>query len=192
MINTKWIGTVIGLALCTTALCGCNSSAQSANQNPPVSSSSAGTDVAWNSQTERQLRDAIASAPANGLKPELFLKGGETGPALTEAALKYASALANGYADPTKLHEVYTIPHPMVDVRSGLQQAIQKGDVKAWLDCSSPRQTSIARSARPTSTSCSLRLKRNSSPSRMESRSSRAVAILASRRSSRHCKQWDT
>ena len=57
-----------------------------------------------------------------------FLKGGEKGAALTEAALKYASALANGYSDPTKLHEVYTIPHANVDVRQGLQQAIQKGE----------------------------------------------------------------
>lgn len=86
------------------------------------------------------MRDAIAEAPANGLKPELFLKGGEDGAALTDAAVKYASALANGYADPKQLHEVYTIPHPVVDVRPGLQQAIQKGDVKSWLE-SLPPQT---------------------------------------------------
>src|SRR5207253_545157 len=72
-------------------------------------------------------------------KPELFLKGGEKGAALTEAALKYASALANGYADPSQLHEVYTIPHIKVDVRQGLSQAIQKGDVKGWLDSLVPQ-----------------------------------------------------
>ena len=77
--------------------------------------------------------------PRNGLKPDLFLKGGEKGAALTQAALKYASALANGYADPTKLHEVYTIPRPKVDVRQGLQQAIQKGDVKGWLASLAPQ-----------------------------------------------------
>jgi len=43
-------------------------------------------DVQWKSNTEKQLRDAIAEAPANGLKPELFLKGGESGTALTDAA----------------------------------------------------------------------------------------------------------
>ena len=105
--------------------------------------------VAWKTlqKAERQLRDIIATAPANGLKPELFLKGrAETGPrALTDAALKYASALANGYADPTKLHEVYTIPHPMVDVRSGLQQAMQKGDVKAWFASLVPADRRISR-----------------------------------------------
>jgi L,D-transpeptidase YcbB len=96
--------------------------------------------VDWNGRTERQLRDAIAEAPANGLKPELFLKGGEKGAALTQAALNYASALANGYADPAQLHEVYAIPRPKVDVRQGLAQAIQNGDVKGWLE-SLPPQT---------------------------------------------------
>src|SRR6476620_945716 len=82
-------------------------------------------DGAWTSRTEEQLRDAIAGAPAHGLKPDLFLKGGEKGAALTQAALKYASALANGYSDPKKLFEVYTIPHRTTDVKPGLQQAIQ-------------------------------------------------------------------
>ena len=71
-------------------------------------------------ESREELREAIAGAPAHGLKPELFLKGGESGAALVQAALKYASALANGYADPTKLHEVYTIPRPKADVRAGL------------------------------------------------------------------------
>ena len=86
------------------------------------------------------MRDAIANAPANGLKPDLFLKGNEEGPALTQAALKYAEALAHGYSDPTKIFEVYTIPRPSADVRQGLMQAIQKGDVAGWLN-SLPPQT---------------------------------------------------
>ena len=130
MSNRKWIGAALGLALCSTALASCSvkndaSGGQTSEAGQPA--------VNWTNDTEKQLREAIAGAPANGLKPDLFLKGGESGAALTDAALKYASALANGYADPTQLHEVYTIPHPMVDVRAGLQQAIQKGDVKGWL-----------------------------------------------------------
>ncbi|MBV9526874.1 MAG: L,D-transpeptidase family protein [Sphingomonas sp.] len=96
--------------------------------------------VQWKESDEQQLRDAIAQAPKNGLRSDLFLKGGETGPALTQAALKYASALANGYSDPNKLFEVYTIPHQKVDVRAGLQQALQKGNVGEWLN-SLPPQT---------------------------------------------------
>src|SRR5206468_3102345 len=80
-----------------------------------------------------------AQSPSHGLKSELFLKGGETGEALVQAGLNYASALANGYADPAKLHDVYTIPHPKVDVRAGLQQAVQKGDVGEWLNSLAPQ-----------------------------------------------------
>jgi murein L,D-transpeptidase YcbB/YkuD len=136
MKNSNWIGAALGLALCSTALASCSVSDKS-NQAAPEQSTGQALD--WSGKAENQLREAIAGAPAHGLKPDLFLKGGEDGEALTQAALKYASALANGYADPTKLHEVYTIPHPRTDVRAGLQQAVQKGDVKAWLDSLAPQ-----------------------------------------------------
>jgi len=139
MSKTRWIGTALSLALCSATLVGCNYSSQSSNQNEAANASAGTPQVSWTSETEKQLREAIAGAPANGLKPELFLKGGESGPALTEAALKYASALANGYSDPAQLHEVYTIPHPKVDVRQGLQDAIQKKDVKGWLNSLVPQ-----------------------------------------------------
>jgi murein L,D-transpeptidase YcbB/YkuD len=139
MKKDRWTGTAVGLALCSAALAGCNYSNQSSNQTQTSGNASGDVQVEWKSDTEKQLREAIANAPANGLKPELFLKGGEKGAALTQAALKYASALANGYADPKKLHDVYTIPHENVDVRAGLQQAIQKGDVKGWLDSLTPQ-----------------------------------------------------
>jgi len=131
MSNHNWIGAALGLALCTTALSSCSVKDEQSGQN--TTGQAAGLDVNWTRDTEKQLTEAIQQAPANGLKPDLFLKGSEKGAALTEAALKYASALANGYADPAQLHEVYTIPRPRVDVRPGLQQAIQKGDVKGWL-----------------------------------------------------------
>jgi murein L,D-transpeptidase YcbB/YkuD len=121
-------------------LVGCSYSNQSSNETQASSNAASGdVQVDWNSQTEQQLREAIANAPANGLKPELFLKGGEKGAELTQAAVRYASALANGYSDPKKLFEVYTIPHDQVDVRPGLQQAIQKGDVKGWLQSLTPQ-----------------------------------------------------
>jgi murein L,D-transpeptidase YcbB/YkuD len=130
-MSNKWIGAAFSLALCSTALVSCSGRDNSSNQQS--TGQTTGLAVDWKDGTERQLRDAIAAAPANGLKPELFLKGGEKGAALTEAALKYASALANGYSDPSQLHEVYTIPRPKVDARQGLADAIQKGDVKGWL-----------------------------------------------------------
>src|SRR5438270_4116624 len=139
MSNNKWIGTAFGLALRSATLTGCNFNGRNSQQAASGNASTSHIDGQWKSNTEKQLRDAIAEAPANGLKPELFLKGGEQGAALTQAALKYASALANGYADPSKLHEVYTIPRANLDVRQGLAQAIQRGDVKGWLDSLVPQ-----------------------------------------------------
>ena len=140
MTQRKWIGTAIGLALCSTALASC-SGGTSSSQSSDTNAAQAGA-LEWNSNVEKQLREAVANAPANGLKPELFLKGGghADGAALTQAALKYAEALARGYSDPTKIFEVYTLPRPKLDVRQGLAQAIQKGDVTGWLN-SLPPQT---------------------------------------------------
>jgi L,D-transpeptidase YcbB len=131
MSNSKWIGAALSLALCSVAVVSCSRGDNRSSQG--TADQSAGQSLNWDRKAEQQLREAIAQAPANGLKPELFLKGGEDGAAMTQAALKYATALANGYADPTKLHDVYTIPRPKTDVRQGLAQAVQRGDVKAWL-----------------------------------------------------------
>jgi len=101
---------------------------------------------AWDKKAEKQLLDIIAGAPANGLKPDLFLKGELPKDAeqreamLTGAALKYASALAQGYADPKKISAVYTIPRPKADVASGLAQALAKNDLDDWY-ASLPPQT---------------------------------------------------
>jgi murein L,D-transpeptidase YcbB/YkuD len=101
---------------------------------------------AWDGKGERALLDAIGQAPAQGLKPDLFLKQplpadpNEREAALTKAALGYAAALARGYVDPTKLGRPYTIPRPKPDVVGGLSQAVQKGDVAGWL-ASLPPQT---------------------------------------------------
>jgi murein L,D-transpeptidase YcbB/YkuD len=139
MNQSKWIGRALSLALCTAAMTACSQGGTSSNQSDANASGDT-SGITLGQKDEQQIRDAIAGAPAHGLKPELFLKGGESGPALVSAALKYASALANGYSDPTKLHEVYTIPRAKTDVRAGLQQALQNGNVGEWLN-SLPPQT---------------------------------------------------
>jgi murein L,D-transpeptidase YcbB/YkuD len=141
-MKSKSIGTALSLALCTAALSACSQGGNSSNQ---PASNAAGSEqspqVQWNAKLEKQLRDAIANAPANGLKPDLFLKGnGQDGAALTQAALKYAQALAHGYADPTKIFPVYTIPRPSGDVTQGFREALQKGDLTSWF-ASLPPQT---------------------------------------------------
>ena len=143
MKNRKWIGAALGLALCSTALASCsvkdNQSGQANSQQP------ADGTLNWNSKTEKQLLEAIKQAPANGLKPELFLQGdlpkddAQRYAALTEAGLRYAQALAHGYADPAKLIDVYTIPRPGADVRQGLTQAIQNGNVGEYLASLAPQ-----------------------------------------------------
>jgi len=137
MTQSKWIGRALSLALCTAAITAC-SQAGPTNQSDANASSGA-ADITLNQKDEQQIREAIAGAPAHGLKPELFLKGGESGPALVSAALKYANALANGYSDPKKLHEVYTIPRSKTDVRAGLQQALHDGNVTEWLNSLAPQ-----------------------------------------------------
>ncbi|HEY8433833.1 MAG TPA: L,D-transpeptidase family protein [Sphingomicrobium sp.] len=140
MTNSKWIGTALGLALCTALLPACSQSGSSSNQAASNSAGPGDVQVQWNSKLEKQVRQAIANAPANGLKPDLFLKGGEQGAALTQAALRYGEALAHGYADPNKIFPVYTLPRPPGDVRQGFQQALQKGDLTSWFN-SLPPQT---------------------------------------------------
>jgi murein L,D-transpeptidase YcbB/YkuD len=136
MRNRNWIGAALGLALCTTALPSCsggNSNGSGAGQASEPSG------VSLDAKAEKEIREAIAQAPAHGLRPDLFLKGGEQGEQLVQAGLRYASALANGYSDPNKLFEVYTIPRAKTDVRAGLQQALQKGNVGEWLNSLAPQ-----------------------------------------------------
>ena len=143
MRNSNWIGAALSLALCSTALASCSvkdSQSNQANNQQPAQGA-----LNWNSKTEQQLLDAIKQAPANGLKPELFLRGdlpkedAQRYAALTQAGLRYAEALAHGYADPTKLIDVYTIPRPSADVRQGLAQAIQNGNVTEYLASLAPQ-----------------------------------------------------
>jgi murein L,D-transpeptidase YcbB/YkuD len=142
--NSKRIGTAVGLALCGVALCSCNRGGNPADRTGPQQQPA--PQVAWNKKVEKQLVDAIAQAPANGLKPDLFLKGdlprdaAQRDAVLTQAALRYAEALAHGYVDPKKISTVYTIPRAADDIRPGLARAIQNGNVADWLS-SLPPQT---------------------------------------------------
>src|SRR5512142_817297 len=98
VMKSKSIGTAVGLALCIAALPACSKASNNSSQ-PASNSAAPGTtlQVQWNSKLKKQLLEIIANAPANGLKPGLFLHGNEDDDgALTQAALKYAEALSNG------------------------------------------------------------------------------------------------
>ena len=95
--------------------------------------------ISLDRKAENQIRDAIAQAPSHGLKPDLFLKGGEKGEALVQAGLKYASALANGYTDPRSCTKSIPSRARTTDVRAGMRQAIEDGNVGEWLDSLAPQ-----------------------------------------------------
>lgn len=101
--------------------------------------------AAWNDEAAGQLQEALAKAPAHGLKTKTFLPSllpedaGQRELALTRAALTYASALASGFVDPKSLGNIYTIPRPTPDLAKGLNQALANGAVQAWLESLAPQ-----------------------------------------------------
>ena len=141
MSHRRWIGAALGLALCSTALASCSGGDRQSNQSTAQQPGA----LDWSQSTEQQLLDAIATAPAHGLRPDLFLKGdlpndgAERARLLTEAGLRYADALARGYTDPKAMFKDYTIPRPKTDVRQGLAQAIRDGKVGEWLASLAPQ-----------------------------------------------------
>jgi murein L,D-transpeptidase YcbB/YkuD len=123
------------------ALASCGGNGQQANNDQSAFSAE---DVDSKS-LEKQLLAALDDAPRHGLTRDLFIKGDlpSDGTARTQALLKaaaeYASALANGKVDPSKIREVYTVPRNKADVRSGLVQAIMDNKLQQWLDTLAPQ-----------------------------------------------------
>lgn len=150
------------LVVITLALAGCGSEGASAGSPPPVAAEALreaagggaagafyeknGWQAAWTPESADTLRDALASRSRHGLDraplgvlPPEAAGAAERDAGLTKLALAYAGALATGAADPTKLYEVYTVARPKVDVAQGLQQALQQGKLKDWLDGLAPQ-----------------------------------------------------
>ena len=149
MSQTKWIGTALGLALLTLTLPSCFQGGESSNGDAAAGSEAA---ASWNRDAREQLREAIANAPAHGLKSDLFFKGElpADDAAITRIALRYARALAHGFSDPAKIAkdhvvdpkttpEAYTVPRPGADLRQGLSQAVQQGKLGEWLNSLAPQ-----------------------------------------------------
>jgi murein L,D-transpeptidase YcbB/YkuD len=123
------------------AACGSNTTA-SANGDQP----SAQADVQVSDHDlEQQVMGALADAPKQGLTKDLFLDGdlpqdtGQRRQALLKIARDYASALADGKVDPTKIRDVYTVARPKVDVDSGLRQALSQGKYRQWVASLAPQ-----------------------------------------------------
>ena len=157
MKQVEGAGKALILALFCVSLAGCDSGGSDSEPPTILQSDARDPDVrafyearqwqaAWDGQSEKALRDALAQAPAHGLKADMFL--GEPLPqdrnardaALTKAALRYASALAAGYVDPSRIAKIYTIPRPKANLAAGLAQALANGQLGELL-ASLPPQT---------------------------------------------------
>ncbi|TZG25726.1 L,D-transpeptidase family protein [Sphingomonas montanisoli] len=108
----------------------------------PISAASLET-AQWNSKAAGELRDRIDRRDEHALDHVAFAlpekgKDGEDR-ALTDEALRFASALAKGSADPAKLYPIYTLARPDIDLRNGLADALMQGKVGEWLDNLAPK-----------------------------------------------------
>jgi murein L,D-transpeptidase YcbB/YkuD len=105
-----------------------------------------GWQAAWSEEQGETLKAAIAEARRHGLDARRYLRDVNAAQspaaleaALTAAALTYADALARGQTDPKRLHEVYELPRPEVDVAAGLAGAVEAGNVREWLEGLAPQ-----------------------------------------------------
>ena len=111
------------------------------DQNGSSATNEAAGPARWSDRTKTQLRQAIDARAAHGLDHMTFnISSGDDG-AVTDEALRFASALARGATDPTKLYEVYTIPRPSPDLKAGLANALRSGDLTKWLDGLAPQDS---------------------------------------------------
>lgn len=138
---------VSSLLAVTVALTACGSGSEKPDAPAPAVSID---EVHWNDAALGDLRAAIDSRAAHGLDNMNFAIDGRPGNAdgdraLTESALRYASALARGASDPKKLYDIYSVPRPDPDLLPGLVRALKDGDLTTWLDGLAPRDEGYQR-----------------------------------------------
>ncbi len=122
------------------AACGSDNSTNSGSrQSAQVASDVSDKDL------EDQVMGALEDASKHGLTKDLFLKGelprdgAERRDALIRIARDYASALAMGKTDPSKLRDVYTVPRAKADVSAGLAQALSRKNYREWVNSLAPQ-----------------------------------------------------
>lgn len=100
----------------------------------------AGWRAVWSKEAVAGLDAALKDRARHGLEHVAFMpdtpsqaSAVEREIRLTEAALRYARALANGLVDPESLHQIYTLPRAGADLENGLAQAVGDGRIESWL-----------------------------------------------------------
>jgi murein L,D-transpeptidase YcbB/YkuD len=100
--------------------------------------------LAWSDRNEAALIDVLRARKRHGLDRIRYpavprnASQEERDAHLTTVALRYATALARGQADPTRLYDVYTIDRPALDLPGELARAAKAGRLEAWFDTLSP------------------------------------------------------
>jgi len=98
----------------------------------------------WSPRAEQAFVSSLEKRSAHGLDrlnflPDLRqLSQAEREIALTRAALNFAGALGHGLVDPAKLHAIYTIERPEIDLGRGLLAAVRNDRMVSWLDSLAP------------------------------------------------------
>ncbi len=114
-------------------LAGCSVNVVPDNQSTTANTSEPAVPAQWTKDTRAQLRQAIDARAVHGLDQMSFASDASDEAGITKQALAYASALAHGATDPTKLYDEYTVPRPNPDLRAGLATALVANNVKGWL-----------------------------------------------------------
>jgi murein L,D-transpeptidase YcbB/YkuD len=101
---------------------------------------------AWSREAGQALVQTIGQGRRHGFDPARFLgpveaagDGASREAALSLAAINYAQALAIGLAEPDKLHGIYTLDRPRMDVSAGLARAVDSRNVAGWLESLAPQ-----------------------------------------------------
>jgi len=140
-VHAQW-GKLSAAAL---LLAGCSVSVVPDNQSTTANTSEPAVSAQWTKDTRAQLRQAIDARAVHGLDQISFASDASDEAGITRQALAYASALAHGATDPTKLYDVYTVPRPNPDLRAGLATALVANNVKGWLASLAPADQNYQR-----------------------------------------------
>jgi murein L,D-transpeptidase YcbB/YkuD len=140
-VDVNW-GKIPAAAL---LLAGCSVSVAPDNQSTNANASKPAAPAQWTNDTRVQLRQAIDARGMHGLDQMSFTSDASDEAGVTKQALAFASALAHGATDPTKLYDVYTVPRPNPDLRAGLANALRANDVRGWLASLAPADQNYQR-----------------------------------------------
>ncbi|WP_375601255.1 L,D-transpeptidase family protein [Sphingomonas sp. TZW2008] len=125
-------------------LAGCSVQEQGANE-AAVNTNQPQRAAVWSREITDQLRAAMANRAAHGLDGMSFDLTADDPAALSQSALTFAAALARGATDPAKLYDVYNVPRPTPDLRTGLKRALAAGEVGKWLESLAPQDANYKR-----------------------------------------------